>query len=104
MKMVMEERLVTSQNLIRQRKFLTLQKKKPLRNTYLVNLADVKFLTLKEKILPLRRQGLDKQYKYLYSYLELVSLSLKNYPFLPFLIFAGALITTATIGLPVFTS
>jgi len=29
---------------------------------------------------------------------------LKNYPFLPFLIFAGALITTATIGLPVFTS
>jgi len=48
--------------------------------------------------------GVDKQYKYLYSYLELVSLSLKNYPFLPFLIFAGALITTATIGLPVFTS
>jgi len=36
--------------------------------------------------------------------LELVSLSLKNYPFIPFLIFAGALITTATIGLPVFTS
>ena len=29
---------------------------------------------------------------------------MKNYPFLPFLIFAGALITTATIGLPVFTS
>ena len=49
-------------------------------------------------------QGVDKQYKYLYSYFELASLSLKNYPFLPFLIFAGALITTATIGLPVFTS
>jgi len=49
-------------------------------------------------------KGVDKQYKYLYSYFELVSLSLKNYPFLPFLIFAGALITTATIGLPVFTS
>jgi len=29
---------------------------------------------------------------------------LKNFPYLPFLIFAGALITTATIGLPVFTS
>ena len=29
---------------------------------------------------------------------------MKNYPILPFLIFAGALITTATIGLPVFTS
>ena len=52
----------------------------------------------------LEKQGVDKQYKYLYSYFELVSLSLKNYPFLPFLIFAGALITTATIGLPVFTS
>jgi len=48
--------------------------------------------------------GVDKQYKYLYSYFELVSLALKNYPFLPFLIFAGALITTATIGFPVFTS
>jgi len=67
-------------------------------------LVDVKFVPLKEKILPLRQVGVDKQYKYLYSYLELVSLSLKNYPILPFLIFAGALITTATIGLPVFTS
>jgi len=36
--------------------------------------------------------------------LELAGLFLKKYPFLPFLIFAGALITTATIGLPVFTS
>ena len=54
--------------------------------------------------LPKKMLGVDKQYKYLYSYFELVSLSLKNYPFLPFLIFAGALITTATIGLPVFTS
>ena len=42
------ERLVILQNLIPQRKFLTLQKKKLLRNTYLVNLADVKFLLLKE--------------------------------------------------------
>ena len=68
-------------------------------------MVDVKFLLLKEKFLPLRTvKGVDKQYKYLYSYFELVSLSLKNYPFLPFLIFAGALITTATIGLPVFTS
>ena len=68
-------------------------------------MVDVKFLLLKEKFLPLRQgKGVDKQYKYLYSYFELVSLSLKNYPFLPFLIFAGALITTATIGLPVFTS
>ena len=68
-------------------------------------MVDVKFLLLKEKFLPLRKdKGVDKQYKYLYSYFELVSLSLKNYPFLPFLIFAGALITTATIGLPVFTS
>jgi len=29
---------------------------------------------------------------------------LKKIPFLPFLIFAGAIITTATIGLPVFSS
>jgi len=29
---------------------------------------------------------------------------LKNYPFLPLLFFAVAIITTATIGLPVFTS
>ena len=67
-------------------------------------MVDVKFLLLKEKILLLESLGVDKQYKYLYSIFELVSLSLKNYPFLPFLIFASALITTATIGLPVFTS
>ena len=67
-------------------------------------MADVKFLLFKRKFLPLTTPGVDKQYKYLYSNFELVSLSLKNYPFLPFLIFAGALITTATIGLPVFTS
>jgi len=67
-------------------------------------LVDVKFLTLKEKFCLKESLGVDKQYKYLYSCFELVSLSLKNYPFLPFLIFAGALITTATIGLPVFTS
>ena len=53
MKMVMEERLVILQNLIRQKKFLILQKKKLLRNTYLVYLADVKFLHLKAKLLPL---------------------------------------------------
>ena len=29
---------------------------------------------------------------------------MKNFPFLPFIIFAGALITTATVGLPVFIS
>jgi hypothetical protein len=28
---------------------------------------------------------------------------IKNYPLIPFLIFAGALVSTATIGLPVFT-
>jgi len=28
---------------------------------------------------------------------------LNNFPYLPFIIFAGALITTATFGLPVFT-
>ena len=67
-------------------------------------MADVKFLPFRGKFLPLIPKRVDKQYKYLYSYFELVSLSLKNYPFLPFLIFAGALITTATIGLPVFTS
>jgi len=67
-------------------------------------LVDVKFVVLKENSTFKTFQGVDKQYKYLYSYFELVSLSLKNYPFLPFLIFAGALITTATIGLPVFTS
>ena len=67
-------------------------------------MVDVKFLLLKEKFYFKESLGVDKQYKYLYSYFELVSLSLKNYPFLPFLIFAGALITTATIGLPVFTS
>ena len=67
-------------------------------------MVDVNFLLLKERFHLLERQGVDKQYKYLYSYFELVNLSLKNFPFLPFLIFAGALITTATIGLPVFTS
>jgi len=29
---------------------------------------------------------------------------LKNFPYLPFIIFAGALITTATVGLPIFIS
>jgi len=29
---------------------------------------------------------------------------LKKFPYLPFIIFAGALITTATFGLPVFIS
>jgi len=29
---------------------------------------------------------------------------MKDFPFLPFIIFAGALITTATVGLPVFVS
>jgi len=62
------------------------------------------FSLLEKNFYLLYLEGVDKQYKYLYSYFELVSLSLKNYPFLPFLIFAGALITTATIGLPVFTS
>jgi len=55
MKMVMEERLVILLNLILQRKFLTLQKKKLLRNTYRVNLVDVKFLPFREKFLPLRQ-------------------------------------------------
>ena len=27
---------------------------------------------------------------------------MKNFPYLPFIIFAGALITTATVGLPVY--
>ncbi|ABU24041.1 Conserved hypothetical protein [Prochlorococcus marinus str. NATL2A] len=30
------------------------------------------------------------------------NLMIKDYPLLPFLIFAGALVSTATIGLPVF--
>ncbi len=51
-----------------------------------------------------RELGLDKQYKYLYTVFKLPELNLKNFPYLPFLIFAGALITTATIGLPVFVS
>jgi len=29
---------------------------------------------------------------------------LNNFPYLPFIIFAGALLTTATVGLPVFIS
>ena len=62
-------------------------------------------LPFKWKILIQKKmQGVDKRYKYLYSYFELSSLSLTNFPYLPFLIFAGAIITTATIGLPVFTS
>jgi len=47
--------LVILPNLIPLRKFLILQKKKLLRNTYLVNLVDVKFLLLKERFLALRR-------------------------------------------------
>jgi len=55
MKMVMEGKLVILQNLIPLRKFLILQKKKLLRNTYQVNLVDVKFLPLKRKIFTFKK-------------------------------------------------
>jgi len=47
------------------------------------------------------------EYKYLawYNYLQVFTeqnLMIEKYPLLPFLIFAGALVSTATIGLPVF--
>ena len=100
----MEVRLDILQNLIQQRKFLVLLKKKPPKNTSQENSDNYHFWLLLDKFLYELDLGVDKQYKYLYSNLELEKLNLKNFPYLPLLIFAGALITTATIGLPVFIS
>ncbi len=78
--------------------------KKQLKNISQENSDNYYFLLLLAKFGLELDLGVDKQYKYLYSNVELEKLNLKNFPYLPFLIFAGALITTATIGLPVFTS
>tara|TARA_B100000700_G_scaffold317075_1_gene407809 strand:- start:1984 stop:2121 length:138 start_codon:yes stop_codon:yes gene_type:complete len=41
-------------------------------------------------------------YKYLYNKPNDPRPMIEKYPLLPFLLFAGALISTATVGLPVF--